>query len=241
MYHPNMKMRLLKWLTAAILLVSISSSVLSQGSQTRSLNSFDKIKIANGIEATLIKGDKNEITLTSEDIPLEDIISKVRGGELTVKLKVKLNLWKEKRIDVLAVITYTDDLIGIYANSGGYIEADHSVTTATLDINASSGAHIDIDIVCDDVIVNTNTGAEIELQGVVGRLDLRFNTGATFEGSQLEAGKAKVKGGTGGDASIKVSHYLKTNVNTGASLTYYGSPPKTDINKGTGGEVRQRS
>ncbi len=226
-----------------ILLVLIHGLLLpltGQDTETRSLESFNKIKVATGIEATIIEGSSNEIKISAEGVELDDIKSSINGGELVVKLKTNFNLWKEGKMDVEVIISYTQELEGIYVNSGASIYSDGPVSSENLEISSSSGASLDLDVRCGDIEASVSSGAEIDIKGEASRLDLRFNTGASFRGFDLETQKARVKGGTGGDAKINVTEYIKTNVNTGASLDYKGNPSKKDINKGTGGEVRHR-
>ena len=226
-----------------ILLVLIHGLLLpltGQDTETRSLESFNRIKVATGIEATIIEGSSNEIKISAKGVELEEIKSSVSGGELVVKLKTNFNLWKEGKMDVKVIISYTQELEGIYVNSGGSIYSDGPVSSEKLEMNASSGASLDLDVKCGDIVASATSGAEIDIKGEASRLELRFNTGASFRGYDLKTQKARVKGGTGADAQINVNEYIKTNVNTGASLYYKGNPSKTDIKKGTGGEVNHR-
>lgn len=218
----------------------LAYSVVAQDSELRSLETFNEIKVATGIEATIVAGSINQIEITSNGIELEEVISSVKSGQLVVKLKTNLSLWKEKKVDVQAVITYHQELSGIYVNSGASIYSDNTVVSETIELSSASGAHMDIEIMCGDVDAAVSTGAEMKIKGEAKRLDLKFNTGASFNGFKLVTQKAKVKGGTGANAEINVVEYIKTNINTGATLDYKGNPSNKNINKGTGGEVRHR-
>lgn len=223
-----------------ILLFGISSTITAQETELRTLDPFTDIKVATGIEATLVEGTTNEIELTVNGIELDEIMTSVKGGQLVVRLKTNLKLWEEGRLDAQVIITYNQELSGIIANSGASIYSDNIVSSDDIEIKASSGATLDLEAKCGDIKAMVSTGAEMRLHGEARRLDLRFNTGASFDGAELLTQKAKVRGGTGANAEINVSDYIKTNVNTGATLDYKGNPSKRDINKGTGGEVRQR-
>ena len=183
----------------------LTISVQGQESELRSLESFTKIKVATGIDATIVEGLINQIEITGDGIELDEIISSVNGDQLVVRLKT-----------------------------------NNTVSSENMELNASSGANLDIEILCGDIEAIVSTGAEMKLKGEARRLDLRFNTGASFSGFNLLTQKVKVKGGTGANAEINVAEYLKTNINTGATLDYKGNPAKKDINKGTGGEVKHR-
>jgi NAD-dependent DNA ligase len=218
----------------------LSIPLIGQETETRHLESFNKIKVATGIEVTIVEGTENEIVIFSDGIELEEIKSEIKGGELLVKIKTKLSLLQTNNIDVQARITYVEELESIIANSGASIESENNVSSSILELRATSGASLDLSVICDDIEAGLSSGAEMDIEGESGRLDLRFNTGSSFRGFDLHTQKARVKGGTGGSAEISVSEYIKTNVNTGASIEYKGNPSKKDINKGTGGEVRHR-
>ena len=221
------------------LIFGLASSVDAQETELRSLTAFNEIKVATGIEATIIEGVTNQIEITTDGFEMEEIISSVKDGQLVVKLKTNINLWRERNIDVQAFITYNQELSEINVNSGASIYSDDTVSSENLELNASSGANLEIEVSCGDIGAVVSTGAEMTVKGEARRLDLRFNTGASFNGFNLVTKKAKIRGGTGANAEINVSEYIKTNVNTGASLKYKGNPSKKDINKGTGGDVRR--
>jgi len=232
---------MIRYLVFLAFTFGLAISATAQDTELRSLDAFNEIKVATGIEATIVEGTTNQIEITANGIELDEILSSVKGGHLVVRLKTSLNLWEEGRLDVQAIITYNQELAGIIANSGASIDSDNKVTSENIEIKASSGATLDLDIMCGDVKATVSTGAEMDLKGEARRLDLKFNTGSTFRGFDLQTQKARVKGGTGAEAQITVHEYIQTKVNTGATIEYKGNPSKQDINKGTGGEVRQRS
>lgn len=228
--------------TSTIFLLSLLLSTLAIGQETdtRSLSQFDKISVATGIKANIVAGDKNEIKITARGIELEKIESSVEDGQLVVKIKRKWNNWgSPSKSEVKALITYNSELEGIAASSGASIDSDNTIISDHLELDASSGADIDVDVMSQSVAVDVSSGARIETRGKTSTLDVEVSSGSTYKGYDLLSQDAKVDGSSGASAKISVSNSLNVDVSSGASVKYKGDPSIKNIDKSSGGSVKQ--
>ncbi len=228
--------------TLFLILITGSIGLSAQNTETRELNTFDQIHVATGIHATLIPGNTNKIVLTAKGIDLDKVKSQVKDGALTVKItNNKLWNWSIKKQKVEALITYASELEEISTSSGASIVSEHDIISNDLSIEASSGSKIHVDLVSDEVAIEVSSGASIKAGGRTTDLEVDISSGASFKGYDLVADNVDVDGSSGASARVNVTENLVVDVSSGSSVKYKGNPKTKDIEKSSGGSVRQSS
>ena len=74
-----------------LLLVGVWANALGQEKESRTIPPFDKIKTDGLVQVYLKQGDKERLAVEVKGIGLNDIITQVAGGELTVKTEGNYN------------------------------------------------------------------------------------------------------------------------------------------------------
>ncbi len=228
-----MKKTILLFLATMLTLVAFG-----QETETRSLGNFDEISVATGIDATIVSGNKNEIKISAKGIEIEKVKSEIDNGELVVKIKKKWNDWSNRKTDVTVTITYAQELEGVSSSSGASVQTENSIVSDHLELDASSGASLDVDVQCRSVEVEVSSGARVEAGGSTTDLTLDMSSGSSYKGYDLSAKNATIEGSSGASAQISVSNSLEADVSSGASVKYRGNPSNRDIEKSSGGSVK---
>ena len=229
-----------KTIALAGLALCITSATFAQDSETRNVpDNFDAISVSSGIEATLVKGNTNEVEITASGVDLDKVTVDVKRGKLEIGIKQKWwSSWgRKKNVDV--VITYTSELEGIYASSGSTIESHQTITGDELNLKTSSGAYIELDIDANDVEIELSSGATMDLSGYAKNAEIDLSSGASLDAYNLKGEKVEIDGSSGANASIHVTAELNADVSSGASVKYKGNPNDTSIDKSSGGSVRK--
>ena len=73
--------------TIAVLTITTAAG---QDTVTRSLGHFTKIEVKNGILVQLIKGDREAVLIKVQEIPINDVITEISDGLLTVRYQAPL-------------------------------------------------------------------------------------------------------------------------------------------------------
>lgn len=214
-------------------------SLSAQETETRDLSSFERISVATGIDATIVAGNENSIDISAKGIDLDRISTEIKNGKLVVKITKKWNNWSMRKNNVKATITYTEELKGVSASSGASVVSNRTIESRDIDLSASSGASLDVAVNSDNVDVNVSSGAEVSASGRTQDLQVDASSGAEFKGYELSAENADINGSSGASTKISVSNMLDANVSSGASVKYKGSPSSRDIDKSSGGSVKQ--
>lgn len=226
-------------LSVAIICCSIIAYAFGD-QETRSLKSFDGVKISSGIEATLIQGSENKINIEVEGIELDKIETSVENG--TLKVKIDEKWWKmgwNKKRKVIVEVYFSEELEEITATSGASIYAKETIESEELSLDASSGSKIDISIDNHSVDCDVSSGASIMLDGNTDHAKIDVSSGSTMKGLDLEVNEAILSASSGASIKINVNDKIKANASSGGSIKYDGNPSNTNINKSSGGSVRK--
>ncbi len=162
-------------------------------SDTRSLNSFSKIRVENGITIHFTPGETNEVEISTQQKVLENLQTDVKGDTLTVRLKPGVKV---------SSLEWTD------VNVTG---------PSVFELNASEGSSIVAANLKDDVTLAAGGGSHIESTGSVASLHIQASGGSTVKataqnvyldasgGSEVELTASSVTGEASGGSSITVS------------------------------------
>ncbi len=205
-------------------------------SQERTVSTFNKIEVSNGLDLFLTQGDAESLTVQADENLLELIKTEVVGGTLRIyteksirsaaSRKVKVNL---KNIDTLT------------ASSGSDVLSNSLLELEDLKVQASSGADIDLELNAQNIFASSSSGSDIYLSGTAHSIEADASSGSSVKASSLKAENGTADASSGADVSINVSGKLSANASSGGDVTYYGNPRILDKNKSSGGRVRSKN
>jgi hypothetical protein len=214
-----------------LLTLSFVNSLSAQ--KAISVESFSELVLTGSMNVELKIADKEEVIIETKGIEVEDIGVNVKGGVLKINA---LKAFKNKNIEINITI-YHKDLYEISASAGAIVTKGETLNGDKLDLDASSGAKISIDLNVKSLKAFTSSGASLLLSGKVESGQLTATTGGMIDGKKLEVERAYVVSSTGASISVKAISELDIRSNTGGNVTYYGTPVKKTIKKVMAGEV----
>lgn len=219
-------------LTVCCLVAALSLS--AQEKETRSVDRFDEISIAQGIELIAEKGSDNSISLEVSRIDMEDVITEVRGG----KLYVKLSRGNHRSNRVRATLTYTEELRDINVSTGAEAEFKTKIKVDDLEVTTSTSGFVQLSVEAKTVEMDATTSGRIRIEGSTQEIDVSATTGGSIDAFELVANDAYARANTGADIRLNAEERLRASAGTGGSVRYTGKP-RTDVRTNTGGSVRR--
>ncbi len=222
-----------------ILIAFFTSTLLFGQTETRQLSEFSDMNVSAGIKVILHSASSNYAEVELENAEQEELITVVKGGDLTIKWESNWSMWKRKRS--ATVNLYYTNIDGVSASSGSHVVADNTINGEEFDIDVSSGAYVELELECNNLDVDVSSGAYLELAGSGNNIDVDVSSGASFKGKEFKAQNADVSASSGAAASVFASQKLDASASSGASVRYGGDPQKTDISasKYSGGSIRK--
>lgn len=224
--------------------------------ETRDLAEFYKISAQEGLDIIINQDEKEEIVVRTNENLQEYIMTEVKDGKLKIYVKedYQIRFADEKKV----LVSFTQ-LEALYCSSGADIHANSDIHTNDFTIKSSSGADINLGVVnAKNVEIDASSGADIKLQlfaetldaksssagdikisGQAAEASLSASSGADIKGDGLEVKKCTATASSGGDVSIHVTEELtKGSASSGGDVRISGQPKILDISESSGGDVK---
>ncbi|RAV99602.1 head GIN domain-containing protein [Pseudochryseolinea flava] len=223
------------WLVA--LLVMVTLPAMAQETQTRTLGSFSGVKVSEGIDVYLKKGDKESARVEVTGTKPENVITEISGSYLKVEMKDGTHGMRAK-LSVKVYVTYVT-IDKLSASSGGNIFADAVIKSRNLDLHASSGGSIEISVDATTVSAGASSAGQIDLQGHTTELQADASSGGQVNAYDLEAESVEAEASSGGSLKVNAKESIDAQASSGGTIRYHGNPSKQMTNSSSGGSVKK--
>jgi len=201
-------------------------------SQQKSIGEFTELIIKDGLHVTLISGDKNAISITSENKKGVTVINK--DGRLKISMKPFQTL---KGIDANIELFFTGDISKVEVSRGAYLSVLDTLQTKELHIRSKKGAEIELSLFAKKVNYTANTGGKIIVAGEVEQQQIRISSGGTVDAQRTLSKESTAQITFGGSCEVQATSLFDLTTRFGGVARVYGNPLKTVHNKTLGGSI----
>ncbi|MCU0419773.1 MAG: DUF2807 domain-containing protein [Cyclobacteriaceae bacterium] len=223
----------ISWLAVCLGLLG-SWGVGAQTGDTRSLASFSVLKVSQGIDVYLRKGDKESARVVANGVSTDKVLTDV----FDKTLKIHMSGSSYRNIDVKVYVTYVS-LNKIYASSAGSVFAEGAIKSPSLTISAGSAGSVEVSIDSQDVILSASSAGEITVEGKTDRLEVDASSAGDIDAYNLEANRVTVDVSSAGSAKVTAVKELEAEASSGGDVRYRGSPAKLNTSSSSGGSVKK--
>ncbi len=223
----------MKYLLLALAFVSVSTAY---SQDTRSVEPFDKLVVSGKLDVVLERGTQERVIIESTDVPEDKINLTRRGNTLRIGL---VDGWFTDRYERVRVRVQYTDLYMVRAAAGAHLRSNESITSDRLEVKATSGAEVTLDIATQTLEAGAAEGAILELTGTAETQFATANTGGEYDASDLQVTRTEVRANTGGKALVLALDELDATANTGGMIYYGGEPNHKYTKTNLAGEIRQ--
>jgi len=215
--------------------ILLGPSVKGNGNVTeeeRNVGNFDKIKVTTGMNVLICQGEQTKVTVVADENLHDRILTEVSGRTLKIAAEARIRRAKEKKVLVIV-----PDLERIMASAGANVSGCGVLNFGDLEISASAGSNLSLELSVKELKVKTSSGSNIILKGNVYDLNLKASSGSNLKAKNLEASECKAEASSGADIYITVLKQLDGNASSGGTVTYYGNPEKIKTHTSSGGNI----
>lgn len=230
---------------ASLLLLLATSSVSTVYAQNwkedRPVASITGVQVSTGIELMLTQGGAEKLTLEATGFEKNEVKSVLKNGVLQLFIDRRnqgMSGWGKNR-NVKAYLTFRQ-LKTIEASSGSNVQAQGRLTFANLDMAASSGSEVELDLKADDLNIEVTSGANTNLHGSARTLSTRVSSGAELEAGKLTTEICNVQATGGANADVYATKELRLQASGGADVSYDGPAKVVSKQKSGGADISKR-
>ena len=227
-------MKILSAILTMLLFVSISFA-----QETRTLDAFSEVSAQAGVNVILASGSQNKATIEVENCSPDDIITEVKGGELTVKFKSNLGMQTRGR-KAIVTVQYSGTLEAINVSSGAHLEAKNAVEATNLELGGSSGGMMELKVRAKSLEIGASSGGILSIEGSTDDLEVDVSSGGMFKAYDLSSLKAEADASSGGVANFTVTEELTAEASSGGTISYMGKPKSVNIDSGFSGSIKSK-
>ncbi|MDN3669678.1 head GIN domain-containing protein [Echinicola jeungdonensis] len=214
-------------------LMVFSAGALAQTSKdSRELSSFRAVKVANSIEAELVKGTRNHIEITASGVDVGDVETEVKKQQLIVGLSHG-NFGSNT---VKVTITYVD-IEEVEALTGAKVFVKNVIENKSVTLRAYTNSYLEAKVRAAKLDLETSTNGKIFIEGKAEDLILEAFTKSEISGPDLIVENAQVRTNTAANSTITVNNSIKGSAATAGKVWFHGEPKLVDVKSNTGGEI----
>jgi len=207
----------------------------AQESQTRPIGSFSGVKVTEGIDVYLKKGDKESVRVEVTGTPIENVITEISGSYLRVHMRDGNYRGK---VDAKVYVTYAK-IDKLSASSAGSIFSEGTIEADDMEVSASSAGSIEITVKAESVEASASSAGEIELQGKTRSLEIDASSAGQVDAYDLEARKVSAQASSAGSLKVNAVEELNAHASSGGSIRFHGNPNKSITDSSSGGSVKK--
>lgn len=202
---------------------------------TRSLRSFDAVKVSNGIVAELVKGTENKVEITTVGIEA----GKVEASVVGETLEIRLARGNYRNHTVKVKVTYVE-VLGIEATTNAQVTVRSTIEAAEAYLFATTSAYIEAKINTEILNLEGATNARILVSGTAEQLNIKGFTNADIDGSKFNAEDVELQANTGAKISFQANSTIAGSLATAARATYSGNPSSIEVRTTTGASLNRQ-
>lgn len=217
-----------------IVLIGLSVAAMAQQTQTRNLEPFTGVKVAEGIDVYLKRGSKESAKVEVEGTSPDNVLTEVSGSYL----KVHMRDGKFRNVNVRVYVTYVD-INKLSASAAGSIYSDGPIKANDMEISASSAGTIEVAIEANEVEISASSAGDVELKGKAKTVVAESSSAGEIDAFDLEGEDVEAEASSGGSVKVSVSKSFKARASSGGSIRYRGNPDRNNTSSSSGGSVRK--
>ncbi|HLV39046.1 head GIN domain-containing protein [Xanthomarina sp.] len=219
-------------LIAAVLLSSYGYAQKINGNGniktlTRTTGDYDGIECSGSFNYILVSGTEGTITLEGEENLLEYIITEVKGNNLIIKQKNKVNLRPSKGETIKITIPFKD-ITNVSLAGSGDLRNKNVISASNFEVSLAGSGNVTLNIEAENVKSSLSGSGDLTLTGSTNNLEVSVSGSGDFDASKLESNHTDVSLTGSGDADVVSKLSLKARVSGSGDIEYKGNPEQKD-------------
>jgi hypothetical protein len=231
-----MKRSLYSKLTLVAFFLMFAQFGFAQERESRDVSNFDELSISSAFVVEISVGNTESLEIEADERYMEDIITEVRNGRLSIKIRDSRNSRRMRESPRVYLTVKSLEYIGI---SGAVklttfdpLEGDQF----KLDISGASVARIEVE--CEDLRVEASGASEIVMEGSADTQKVRTSGASSYSAYNLDSNYAEIRMSGAGSARVTVEEELDVRLSGASDVRYKGSP-KVDSSTSGASSVRK--
>jgi hypothetical protein len=211
----------------------LSIGIFAQGREDRKVDSFDKINVSSAIRLVLNIGDKESVTVETEENLLKQVKTEVKSGELNLYIDGHFNSEKGVVIRVTA-----KSIKEIEAGGATYVDVKDVIKGDKLKLTINGASKMKTQIKVDELSLELSGASHVTLSGEAEKMKAEVSGAAGLKADNLKVKDADIETAGAASASIDVSENLKAEASGAGHIRYSGNPRNKSCDARSAGYIQ---
>ncbi|HEX8562999.1 MAG TPA: head GIN domain-containing protein [Flavobacterium sp.] len=225
-------------LVAAIAFASCNISGINGNgnvtTSTREVAEFTSVAADRGMEVIVQQSDSRSVIVEADSNLHKNIITTVENGVLRVSSDENIF-----NASTLKVIVKMPVIRGLETSGGASIKSANTLRSNAINMVASSGSEMEINLESDKVLCEASSGSHITVRGKALSLDTSSSSGSEVDATGLLANDVTAQANSGSSAEVHPIVMLDAKASSGSSVNYHSIPKNIKVEESSGGSVSQ--
>ena len=227
----------------AFLLFTLTTSLTTSDDwkKDRTVSGFTGLSVSSGIDVYLTQGTSEKLTLEAKGVDEDRVMSVVENGVLKLYIDRKgFSGWNFGRSSYVKAYLTFRQLNNLQASGGADIFGQGRLSFNDLNLEASGGSDVKLDLKADKLNVSASGGADAILQGSARTLNANGSGGADLDARKLTVEVCNANSSGGSDVYVNASRELSMKASGGSDIYYYGSAKVLAKSESGGSDISRR-
>ncbi|WP_343485881.1 head GIN domain-containing protein [Allomuricauda sp. d1] len=177
---------------------------------------FTEVLASEGIDVYVTQGNEFSISVEADENIIDLIGTDIRDGKLRIHAIENIGRATKN------VFVTLPDITALETSSGADLTAQNVIKADKIDLEASSGSDLQVELEASEVTADASSGADIKVSGTTERLNADASSGADIRARGLMTKHCTADASSGSDISVNVSESLVADASSGADISYTG-------------------
>ncbi|MGX1929318.1 head GIN domain-containing protein [Flagellimonas sp. 2504JD4-2] len=177
---------------------------------------FTVVSASEGLDVFVTQDSDFKISVEADENIIDLIGTDIKDGKLRIHAIENIGRATKKVYVTLPEVT------ALRSSSGADLIAQNVIETEKIELDASSGSDLRIELVASEVSADASSGAGIKISGKADALYADASSGADIRARELFTKTCNADASSGADISVNVSESLVADASSGADIRYSG-------------------
>ncbi|MCX6235739.1 MAG: DUF2807 domain-containing protein [Bacteroidetes bacterium] len=202
--------------------------------EERSVDSFTGIDIGGAFQVVLKQGDREALTIETDENLLQYITTEVKDGILIISTEKDCIRFEKLK----AYITFKT-LESMEFSGAVELWSENSLNFNDLSIDASGASEIEMNLTAQKIEMELSGASELTLSGKVNEAIVEASGATEISAENLEIAICRMSMSGAGDARIYVTKELDVEVSGAGTVRYRGEPEKVNTQVSGAGDIEK--
>ncbi|MEO0504573.1 MAG: head GIN domain-containing protein [Bacteroidota bacterium] len=177
---------------------------------------FEVVSASEGLDVFVTQDKDFSISVEADENVIDLIATDIKDGKL--RIHTLENIGRATK-NVYVTLPQIDAL---KSSSGADLIVQNVVSSESIELDASSGSDLQVELVATQVSADASSGADIRVSGEAKTLIADASSGADIRAKALQVEDCNAEASSGADINVNVSKTLVANASSGADISYTG-------------------